>query len=283
MHKSKKTGVKKTKLCFHDFLHLQRKKKTSKTSKNHESSKLKKVLDIFIEKEENYFNLDDLSAQEWSKILFKFKNELIKNSDKKKFKFIKNKFNSRSEISKAMIAMKEKGDTYKNVTAERIYDKPWVLKLALICVIAFICSVSICRFTPELSSIIIDKTDHILYSKISKLYNRSAGSAKDYPRINESINDKKIFAQYIKNNSNNLNILNKKNNTFLITRDELLAQTAKAASANDNTNKNNDYNILKNNYNSTIQFLTKIFKNISKKQEQISINLSSKLTDLLSE
>jgi len=279
MRKSKKS--KKAKFNFNDFLHLERKKKTSKTSKNHKSNKLKKVLNIFIEKEKNYFNLDDLSAQEWSRNITKFKNELTKNSHKKRLKFIKNKINSRPEINKVMIAAKEKGDIYKNVTTEKIYDNPWVLKLASICIISFIFSLSICRFTPELSSVIIDKTDYILYSKISKLYNCSACPANNYSHINESINNKKVFAQYIKNNSNNLNILNKETDTFLITKNELLAQTAKAATANNNTDKNNNFTILKNNYNVTIQYLKKLFENISKKQEQISINLANKFTNFL--
>ncbi|RLC38883.1 hypothetical protein DRH27_01155 [Candidatus Falkowbacteria bacterium] len=279
MSKSKK--VKKIKLCFNNFLNQERKKINRNNSKNNESGKLKKVLDIFIKKEKNYINLDDLSGREWSNILIKYKNKLINNSKIKKPKTLKNKIKSRTDVNNAMIVLKEKGDSCKNETAEKIYDKPWVLKLASICIIAFIFSISICRFSPELSSMIINKTDRILYSKISQLHNCSNTSRSNQSRDNEPIDNKEIFAKYIINNNQDLKLYNKNNNTFLITKDELFGQTAKAAGKDTSINTNSNFNIIKNNSNNIFLLLENIYQNISKKQEQISTSLEGKLINIL--
>jgi len=228
-----------------------------------ESSKLKKVLDIFIEKESKNFYIEDNLTNSWQNNVNDSITKQIEQK-KKNYSFI-------DILSQRINVIANKYSIFETHKYSPVPVASSV-KIASLIIIALFFTISTLNITPNLFIKIAQTSDTVFlypYNKISSNYYTYTQSEEIV--INPST---KLLSNYIKKNSGKIN--SRDHEKYLITREELLGLEAKAQ---EKSVKNSLKNKQKNTKN--------IYKYVKKVQETLDymgekqIDFSLKLNKIL--
>ncbi len=191
--------------------------------------------------------------------------------------------------------VKQKVQTVKQETSERLISQPWIAKLVTVCIIALFFSISIGRLTPATAGKLVEKMDNfIIYPivktvKLAGFFDSYYSNSPDEEIALKSINRSEL-SSYIVDNQDELAFSRADEDYAIeIKAEELYGRVAGAAEqAEKEPATGNNLSMLeltKSETKSLVKkasgYLKNVFNRLAEKQKQLSLNFNNRLVNMI--
>jgi hypothetical protein len=309
--RAKKIKVVKVSHCFYttlrwynDFLAKEKDNKKP-PPKITEESKLSSVLAKCLSDEardRDKIDIDEKLVTDWQNIFKKVTPEIldeirvtVKSGEKYFYKFYKKLASKLLRYRWLTFLVKQRVESAKQETNERLISRPWIAKLVTICIIALFFSISIGRLTPVTAVKLAEKTDNLMLYPLAKTV-QLAGYFNLYtPNLPDRVAalkpvDHNILSAYIASNQDKLaDFQANENYVIKVSAKELHGRVAGVAEQAERelAAKSNlslfEFTKLKSKSlaKKAGVYFKDIFYKLADKQKQFSLGLNNQLVDLI--
>ena len=285
------------------------KKKATKESTCQDSSalpgqanKLKRVLEnhLPVEAEDkNEIDIDEKLVTDWQKIFkdvsAEFFNEIVKtvkSEEKHCQKFFKRIVSKPLRFSWLILLVRQKVESAKQETVEKLGSQPWVAKLVIVCLLALVFSFFIGHLTPDTADRLVQKVDKIAlypYLKVSRLAGNDFSISHDSSSkqiIPQQFVNRDMMSAYIVSNQDKLTVYQSDQiYAIAVSEKELRGQVAGVDEQAGTEPIINSHLSLVDKGKLLMTEISNYFKNIFSKlvnkQKQLSLDLDNKLTNYI--